>query len=100
MSNPRWDYQRMKMTMIPTRQFQEIRIGQHFEFRGCRYEKLAVNLGRDEDHYGNLFHPQTEVLPDPLGAVSPLGKRMESKPRGPVRLGEVDDDAVGEASSG
>ena len=67
MSNPPCDLAGMKMIMPATIEFQEVRIGQHFEFRGCRYQKLAVNLGRDEDHYGNLFQPQTEVLPDPFG---------------------------------
>jgi len=47
-------------------QFQEIPVGGHFEFRGRRYEKLALSMARDEDHYGNIFQAQTEVLPDPL----------------------------------
>jgi hypothetical protein len=47
-------------------QFQEIPIGGHFEFLGRRYLKLAMSMARDEDHYGNIFQAQTEVLPDPL----------------------------------
>jgi hypothetical protein len=56
--------------MPPTIQFQEIPIGQHFEFRGRRYRKLALNLAGDEDRYGNIFQAQTEVLPDPLPQAS------------------------------
>jgi hypothetical protein len=52
--------------MPPIMQFQEIPIGGHFEFRGRRYQKLALSMARDEDHYGNIFQAQTEVLPDPL----------------------------------
>jgi len=48
----------------PTIQFQEIPIGQFFEFRGRRYKKLALSMAEDEDHYGNIFQAQTEVLPD------------------------------------
>ena len=59
--------------MPPTLQFQEVPIGQHFEFRGRRYQKLALSIARDEDHYGNIFQAQTEVLPDPF-AKPPPGK--------------------------
>ena len=52
--------------MPPTLEFQQIRIGQHFEFRGRRYQKLALSLAGDEDRYGNIFQAQTEVLPDPF----------------------------------
>jgi hypothetical protein len=44
-------------------QFQEIPIGRYFEFRGRRYQKLALSLARDEDHYGTISLAQTEVLP-------------------------------------
>jgi len=50
----------------PTFQFQEIQVGQHFEFRGRRYKKLALSMASDEDRIGNIFQAQTEVLPDPL----------------------------------
>ncbi|MCX6921868.1 MAG: hypothetical protein NT154_01420 [Verrucomicrobia bacterium] len=50
----------------PTVQFQEIPIGQHFEFRGHRYKKLAVSMASDEDRNGNIFQAETEVLPDPF----------------------------------
>jgi|GEM_PF-6109308 hypothetical protein len=46
-----------------TIQFQEIPIGRYFEFRGRRYQKLALSLARDEDRYGTIFLAQTEVLP-------------------------------------
>ena len=52
--------------MPSTLQFQEIPIGQHFEFRGHRYRKLARNMASDEDRNGAIFMDQTEVLPDPF----------------------------------
>ena len=52
--------------MPPTIQFQEIQIGQHFEFRGRRYRKLARNMAGDEERNGTIFMDQTEVLPDPF----------------------------------
>ena len=50
----------------PTVQFQEIQVGQFFEFRCRRYRKLALSMASDEDRIGNIFQSQTEVLPDPL----------------------------------
>ena len=78
-------------------QFQEVTIGQHFEFRGRRYQKLAVSLARDEDYFGNVFQAQTEVLPDPfsrpraqaVAAASPL------RPRATARDRAVGDQAAG-----
>jgi hypothetical protein len=52
--------------MPSTIQFQEIPIGQFFEFRARRYRKLALSMASDEDRNGNIFQAQTEVLPDPL----------------------------------
>ncbi|MEI6393235.1 MAG: hypothetical protein WCT12_19285 [Verrucomicrobiota bacterium] len=52
--------------MPTTIQFQEIPIGQHFEFRDRRYKKLARNMASDEDRNGTIFQSETEVLPDPL----------------------------------
>jgi hypothetical protein len=52
--------------MHSTIQFQEIPIGQFFEYRGRRYRKLALSMASDEDRNGNIFQAQTEVLPDPL----------------------------------
>lgn len=47
-------------------QFQELPLGQYFEFRGRRFQKLALSLACSEDRYGTVFHRDTEVLPDPL----------------------------------
>ena len=52
--------------MPSTIQFQEIPIGQHFEFRGRRYKKIAPSMASDEDRNGNIFQAQTEVLLDPF----------------------------------
>ncbi len=56
--------------MPTTIQFQEIQIGQWFEFRGRRYRKLVLSMASDEDRNGTIFQPQTEVLPDPLPQVN------------------------------
>ena len=52
--------------MPTTIQFQEIPIGQFFEYRGRRYRKLALSMASDEDRNGNIFQAQTEVLPEPF----------------------------------
>jgi hypothetical protein len=57
--------------MPPTLQFQEIPIGQFFEYRGRRYRKLALSMASDEDRNGNIFQAQTEVLPDPFTRSDP-----------------------------
>lgn len=54
-----------------TLQFQEIPIGDYFEFRGRRYRKLALSMADDEDRNGNIFQAQTEVLPEPLTRTGP-----------------------------
>jgi hypothetical protein len=61
-----------------TIQFQEIPIGQHFEFRGRRFRKLALSMACDEDRIGNIFQAQTEVLPDPFLSAEGSGR---SEPR-------------------
>jgi hypothetical protein len=53
----------------PTVQFQEIQVGQFFEFRGHRYRKLALKLAGDEERNGVLFQAYTEVLPDPIAGT-------------------------------
>ena len=58
--------------MPSTIQFQEIPIGQFFEYRGRRYKKLALSMASDEDRNGNIFQAQTEVLPDPLAQADLL----------------------------
>src|ERR1039458_6872653 len=66
-----------------TIQFQEIPIGQFFEFRGRRYRKLALSMASDEDRNGSVFQAQTEVLPDPLsraGATPEPIDRLRTSP--------------------
>ena len=69
-----WPYYLNPSPEMPlTIQFQEIPIGQCFEFRGRRYQKLALSMASDEDRNGNIFQPQTKVLPDAfLRAISPM----------------------------
>ena len=43
--------------------FCELPIGARFEFRGRRYEKLALSMAGDEERCGHAFHGVTEVLP-------------------------------------
>jgi hypothetical protein len=57
--------------MPSTIQFQQIPMGQFFEFRGRRYRKLALSMASDEDRNGNIFQAQTEVLPDPFSRSAP-----------------------------
>jgi hypothetical protein len=52
------------ITEVRTVKFRELPLGARFEFRGRRYEKLALSLARDEERCGNIFHEHTEVLPD------------------------------------
>ncbi len=47
-----------------TTRFCELPIGARFEFRGRRYEKLALSLAGDEERCGNIFQDQTEVFWD------------------------------------
>jgi hypothetical protein len=44
--------------------FYELPIGARFEFRGHRYEKLALSMARDEDRCGNIFQDETQVFWD------------------------------------
>ena len=48
--------------MTPTIQFQQLPLGARFEFRGRRYEKLALSMARDEERCGNIFRDETEVF--------------------------------------
>jgi len=43
--------------------FRDLPVGARFEFRGRRYEKLALSMARDEDRLGNVFHADAEVRP-------------------------------------
>ena len=42
--------------------FGELPVGARFCFRARRYEKVAPDIGRDEERGGNVFHAGTEVL--------------------------------------
>jgi hypothetical protein len=64
---------------LPTIQFQEVLIGQHFEFRGRRYQKLALNMASDEDRNGTIFQAQTEVLPDPFSRSDSSSEVFDSR---------------------
>lgn len=44
-------------------EFEEIRVGQYFEFRGERYKKVALSMAKDEKGWGNVFSAETEVRP-------------------------------------
>ena len=44
--------------------FWQLPIGARFEFRGRRYEKLALSMARDEERCGNIFQDEAEVLWD------------------------------------
>lgn len=41
--------------------FYQLPIGARFEFRGRRYEKLALSMARDEERCGNIFQDEAEV---------------------------------------
>src|SRR6188768_3256971 len=43
------------------RKFGELPVGARFCFRARRYEKVAPEIGRDEERGGNVFHATTEV---------------------------------------
>lgn len=45
--------------------FHRLPVGAKFEFRGRRYQKLALSMAGDEDRFGNIFHAETEVVPEP-----------------------------------
>jgi hypothetical protein len=44
--------------------FYRLPLGARFEFRGKRYEKLALSMARDEERCGNIFQDEAEVLWD------------------------------------
>ena len=72
---------RTQSPMPSTLQFQQVPIGQFFEFRGRRYRKLALSLASDEDRNGAIFRAETEVLPDPLGHQASFQEVAGSKSR-------------------
>jgi hypothetical protein len=64
---------------IMTIQFSQIPVGARFEFRGHRYEKLALSMACDEERLGNIFHAETEVMAE---AWHPAPKEIVSSSRG------------------
>lgn len=58
--------------MTLTLRFGELPLGGRFEFRGRRYEKLALSLARDEDRCGNIFQAETLVCTEQAGGTAPL----------------------------
>ena len=56
-----------------TIKFSQIPIGARFEFRGHRYEKLALSMARDEERLGNIFHAETEVVAEAWHPANPEG---------------------------
>ena len=42
--------------------FYQLPLGARFEFRGKRYEKLALSMAGDEDRCGNIFQEEAEVF--------------------------------------
>jgi hypothetical protein len=55
--------------------FWQLPIGARFEFRGRRYEKLALSMARDEERCGNIFQYETEVFWDCKPGEQPLAAR-------------------------
>lgn len=53
--------------------FSEVPVGGRFEFRGRRYEKLALSLARDEERCGNVFMDRTEVCVENATALRAAG---------------------------
>jgi hypothetical protein len=65
--------------------FRELPVGARFNFRAQRYEKVALNIGRDEDRCGNVFHDDTEVSWDrESGERFSVGRQLVAQPP-PVR---------------
>ncbi len=59
-------------------QFQQLPLGARFEFRGRRYEKLALAMARDEDRCGNIFQDETQVLWDRQPGEQPRPTRSST----------------------
>src|SRR4051812_25000054 len=78
-----------KDNKVMKRRFGELAIGSRFCFRGKRYEKVAPEIGRDEDRGGNVFHARTEVLVEALPPCVPTRERKRM-PTAPASV-EIDD---------
>jgi hypothetical protein len=60
--------------------FYELPIVARFEFRGHRYEKLALSMARDEDRCGNIFQDETQVFWDRRPGEEPRPLRTPPPP--------------------
>ncbi len=69
--------------------FADLPIGTRFCFRARRYEKVAPEIGRDEERGGNVFHARTEVLVETLPACSAERPRKVAAPA-PVVIDDRD----------
>jgi hypothetical protein len=58
--------------MTLTLRFGELPLGGRFEFRGRRYEKLALSLARDEERCGNIFQAETLVCAERADGAAPM----------------------------
>lgn len=67
--------------------FSEVPVGGRFEFRGRRYEKLALSLARDEERCGNIFLDYTEVCIDSVAArpAAPIATTPFRRDNSPLR---------------
>lgn len=61
--------------------FTELPVGARFEFRGRRYEKVALSMARDEERLGNAFHAETEVVCDTPGGLARRGAQPAANSR-------------------
>lgn len=65
-------------------QFWELPVGARFNFRAQRYEKVALNVARDEDRCGNVFHDDTEVSWDRESGEALAGGHQAAERRLPA----------------
>ncbi len=61
-------------------QFQQLPLGARFEFRGRRYEKLALAMACDEDRCGNIFQDDAQVFWHRRPGEEPLPMRPPPPP--------------------
>ncbi len=67
-----------------TMKFCEVPVGARFEFRGQRYQKLALSMACDEQRWGNIFHDDTEVVAE--GELLPVPSERGAGERGSVNV--------------
>jgi hypothetical protein len=61
-------------------QFQQLPIGARFEFRGRRFEKLALSMAGGEDRCATIFRDDTEVFWDRRPGEEPRPVRPPPPP--------------------